>query len=348
MKTEHAVHVGDSRELDGVADESVHLVVTSPPYPMIEMWDAPFSKLDPAIGDALDAGDGRAAFDAMHEQLAAVWREVARVLVPGGIACVNVGDATRKIGGSFRLFSNHARNIEWFTGNGFQALPDMLWRKPSNRATKFMGSGMVPPNAYATLEHEYVLPFRKGDSRRTFEPGLDRRYESAYFWEERNRWFSDLWEDVAGVDQTLSDGGDALRERSAAFPLAVPHRLVNMFSVYGDTVLDPFWGTGTTSVAALLAGRNSVGSELDPAFVPAFEERLEGIEERSRERNERRIEDHREFVAETDKELGYEAEHYDFPVVTKQERGVRLYSVADVTGADGEYAATHRPFEPSP
>lgn len=345
MQTEHAVHVGDSRDLSGIADESVHLVVTSPPYPMIEMWDGPFADLDPAIGEALDAGDGRAAFDAMHDRLAEVWREVRRVLVPGGIACVNVGDATRKIGGSFRLFSNHARTIEWFTANGFQALPDVLWRKPSNRATKFMGSGMVPPNAYATLEHEYILPFRKGDSRRSFEPRADRRYEAAYFWEERNRWFTDLWEDVTGVEQTLSDGGDDLRERSAAYPVDVPLRLINMFSVYGDTVLDPFWGTGTTSLAAMLAGRNSVGSELDPAFVSVFDDRLTDVAARSRELNEARLADHREFVAGTEKELKYDAEHYEFPVVTKQERRLRLYTVTDVTGGDREYVATYRPFE---
>ena len=345
MQTEHAVSVGDSRDLGGVADESVHLVVTSPPYPMIEMWDDAFADLDPDIGDALVAGDGRAAFDAMHEQLAAVWREVRRVLVPGGIACVNVGDATRKIGGSVRLFSNHARPIEWFTDNGFQALPDVLWRKPSNRATKFMGSGMVPPNAYATLEHEYILPFRKGDSRRSFEPRSDRRYESAYFWEERNRWFTDLWEDVAGAGQALSDGGDDLRERSAAFPVDVPLRLIRMFSVYGDTVLDPFWGTGTTSLAAMLAGRNSVGSELDPAFVSVFDDRVADVAERSRDRNETRLADHRRFVAETDKELAYDAEHYDFPVVTRQERRLRLYAVEDVTRDGRTYAATYRPFE---
>lgn len=342
MKTEHAVHVGDAGDLAAVADDSVHLVVTSPPYPMIEMWDDLFADASDAVAAALDAGEGRSAFRAMHEHLATVWEEVARVLVPGGIACVNVGDATRKIGGSFRLFPNHARVIEWFTGHGFQALPDVLWRKPSNRATKFMGSGMVPPNAYASLEHEYILPFRKGSSRRSFEPGLDRRYESAYFWEERNRWFSDVWEGVRGVGQSL--GNDDLRERSAAFPLAIPYRLINMFSVYGDTVLDPFWGTGTTSVAAMLSGRSSVGYELEPEFTTVFGERLSGLPERSRRVVGERLDDHREFVAETDTELRYDATHYDFPVVTKQERDVRFYAVDSVAEEAGRYVVEHRPF----
>ena len=189
MATTHRVTVGDAREL-ALPDESVELVVTSPPYPMIEMWDDLFADLVPAAGEALDSGDGEAAFEAMHDALDAVWTELERVLVPGGIACINVGDATRTVGGRFRVYPNHARITDAFEGLGFDPLPDVLWRKPANSAAKFMGSGMVPPNAYVTLEHEYVLVFRKG-ARRSFEPGSTRRYESAFFWEERNRWFTD-------------------------------------------------------------------------------------------------------------------------------------------------------------
>jgi len=170
---------------------------------MIEMWDDLFCSLDPAIGPALGDGDGRRAFELMHDALAAVWAELDRVLVDGGIACVNVGDATRTLDDSFRVYQNHARIIEAFDGLGFEPLPEILWRKPTNAAAKFMGSGMIPPNAYATLEHEYVLVFRNGSERRSFEPGADRRYESAYFWEERNEWFSDLWTDVRGTLQEL-------------------------------------------------------------------------------------------------------------------------------------------------
>ena len=347
MNSTHEVIVDDARDLDGIADDSVELVVTSPPYPMIDMWDSLLAELNPEIADALVDGDGNRAFDLMHTELDAVWAEIERVLVPGGIVIVNIGDATRKIGGSFRQFPNHSRIVDWFTTSGFHALPDVLWRKPSNRATKFMGSGMVPPNAYATLEHEYLLTFRKGERRR-FEPGLDRRYQSAYFWEERNVWFSDIWTDIQGAGQNL--GHDDLRERSAAFPFEVPYRLINMYSVYGDTILDPFWGTGTTSVAAMVAGRNSIGFELREDFVSVFDDRVEQVGDLSRSIIEGRIDAHSEFVAERyskDDPPAYEANHYDFSVVTQQERDILFYEVESVQ-ADGEgtYLAEHEPYIP--
>jgi len=257
METRHRVVTGDARCLDLPAD-SVELVVTSPPYPMIEMWDDTFAALDAGIEAALDDGDGDRAFALMHDVLDAVWAEVERVLAPGGIACINVGDATRTLGEDFRCYPNHAEVTNRLTARGLGSLPDLVWRKPANSAAKFMGSGMLPPNAYPTLEHEHVLVFRNGGTR-PFPAGDDRRYESAYFWEERNEWFSDLW-DVRGQAQDLEAG---LRERSGAFPFTVPYRLVSMFSVYGDTVLDPFLGTGTTTLAAAVAGRNSVGYERD-------------------------------------------------------------------------------------
>ena len=265
MQTSHHIVVDDSRELSHVATDEVELVVTSPPYPMIEMWDGLFDELNPEIGAALDAGDGRTAFDLMHAELEAVWSELRRVLVDGGILCINVGDATRTVADSFRVYPNHARVTESLEALGFEPLPDILWRKPTNSAAKFMGSGMLPPNAYATLEHEYILIFRNGTTARTFPPGSERRYESAYFWEERNEWFSDVWTDIRGTLQSLDNG--ELRDRSAAYPFEVPYRLINMYSVYGDTVLDPFWGTGTTSLAAMIAGRNSIGYELQEEFV---------------------------------------------------------------------------------
>ncbi|QSW99095.1 DNA-methyltransferase [Haloterrigena alkaliphila] len=349
METIHRAFVGDSRDLEAIDDASVDLVVTSPPYPMIEMWDDLFTELDPAVGDALEAGDGRAAFEAMHAQLELVWDELERVLVDGGIACLNVGDATRSVDGSFRVYANHARVLEAFESRGFDPLPDVLWRKPANSAAKFMGSGMIPPNAYVTLEHEYVLVFRKGGESREFEPGADRRYEAAYFWEERNRWFSDVWTEVRGELQDL--GSDDLRDRSAAYPLEIPYRLICMYSAYGDTVLDPFWGTGTTTLAAMCAGRHSVGSELEAAFVERFTDSLDQVPGLSRSVGRARLERHREFVArrrEEGKAFEYQATHYDTPVVTKMEREIRLREVESIdaveNGTGYEYRAEHAPL----
>jgi DNA modification methylase len=345
METTHRVHVGDARSMAEIEDDSVELVVTSPPYPMIEMWDDLFSDLDPTVGDHLDAGDGEAAFERMHRVLDDVWTEVGRVLVEGGIACVNVGDATRKVDESFRVYPNHSRIVTAFEELGFDPLPEILWRKPANSAAKFMGSGMLPPNAYVTLEHEYVLVFRNG-TRREFEPGAERRYESAYFWEERNRWFSDVWTEIRGELQSLDRG--ELRERSAAYPFEIPYRLTNMYSVYGDTVLDPFWGTGTTSLAAMVAGRNSVGYELDEAFAGVFEERVPAVPGMSRDVVGARLDDHREFVAErrdAGEAFEYEADHYDVPVTTKQEESIRFYAVAGVRETEHGYRAVHEPVD---
>ncbi|MFC3958493.1 DNA-methyltransferase [Halovivax cerinus] len=349
METTHRIVVGDARSLDSIDDESVELVVTSPPYPMIEMWDDLFAELDPAIGSALDEGDGREAFDLMHDQLGRVWDEVERVLVDGGMACINVGDATRSVDDRFRVYQNHARVTADFESRGFDPLPDVLWRKPTNSAAKFMGSGMLAPNAYVTLEHEYVLVFRKGAESRSFEPGADRRYEAAYFWEERNRWFTDLWTDLTGELQTLPDEGE--RERSAAFPFELPYRLCCMYSVYGDTVLDPFWGTGTTSLAAMCAGRSSVGVELDEGLLDVFAERVASVRSMAADVGRRRLDRHREFVSErraSGESPAYDARHYDFPVTTKQERNLLLYDVESVeratTPAGRRYRLTHEPL----
>ena len=347
METEHRVVVGDARELSALDDDSVDLVVTSPPYPLVEQWDETFAALDPAVEDALAAGDGERAFEAMHGVLDSVWAEVVRVLADGGIACVNVGDATRSVDGEFRLWPNHTAVTRRLRARGLSSLPGLLWRKPTNSPTKFMGSGTLPPNAYPTLEHEHILLFRNGSTRR-FPPGDDRRYESAYVWEERNEWFSDCWE-IPGEDQAL--GEDPARERSAAFPLAVPLRLIRMFSTHGDTVLDPFWGTGTTTAAAMVAARNSVGYELDAGFRTAFEETVETVPTLSTDLATERLAAHREFAADraaAGDPPGYEAEHYDFRVVTKRERRIRLYTVEDVRATDADattrYVATHGPY----
>lgn len=245
--------------MEAVEDGSVHLVVTSPPYPMVEMWDGLFGRM------------GCRSYDEMHGYLAAVWSECYRVLCDGAIACVNIGDATRSVNGSFRLYPNHARTIETFERLGFSTLPYILWKKPTTKPKykgkgAFLGSGFLPPNAYVTLDCEYILLFRKGGLRR-FPANDAVRRASRLTKEERDRWFTQIWE-VAGARQSLRD------RRAGAFPEEIPRRLVRMFSVVGDTVLDPFLGTGTTAAVAAELGRNAVGYEVDPTLLPLLRERL--------------------------------------------------------------------------
>lgn len=246
------VHLADARDMGALAEGSVALVVTSPPYPQVAMWDAAFE------------GMGARDWEGQHGVLDAVWSQVARVLMPGGIACVVVGDALRKVDGNFQLLPNHARVMDAFARLGFVALPYILWKKPTNRPNAFLGSGFLPPNAYVTLDCEFILVFRKGRLR-AFPPKDWRRAASRYTKAERDRWFSQVWE-LRGARQRQAGVG----RRTAAFPPEVPARLVRMFSVQGDLVLDPFAGTGTTLAQALRAGRRAVGFEVDPALRGAI------------------------------------------------------------------------------
>jgi DNA modification methylase len=325
-------------------------MITSPPYPMIEMWDLLFSSLNDEIENALDEADGKRAFNAMHRELNKVWKEVARVLKPGAIACINIGDATRTIGKSFQLYPNHVKIINSFLNNEFIELPSILWKKPTNSPNKFMGSGMLPPNAYATLEHEYILIFRKGDSRREIEPKSENRYNSAFFWEERNSWFSDIWEDIGGTSQKLQNiikTPNLLRKRSAAFPLELPYRLINMFSIYGDLILDPFWGTGTTSLAAIISARNSIGYELNAEFLRIFEENIKQITQLNSSINQERITNHIKFIkkyCKMGKTIKYNSIFNDFPVITKQEEKILFYMVKSYDENQNKFIFKHEKY----
>jgi DNA modification methylase len=243
-----------SSEKMALPDESVQLVATSPPYPLIEMWDGLF-----------EAWTGAAAteprfYQACHDALSRVWGECARVLVPGGIVAINVGDATRTIGGSFKLFPNHVDVTVACVRAGLTPLVPILWKKPTNKPNAFLGSGFLPTNAYVTLDCEHVLLFRKGEPR-AFPPKDLMRYGSEMSKAERDAWFTQIW-DFRGTSQERTD----LARRSAAFPEELPYRLVRMFSVLGDVVLDPFAGTGTTLRVALREGRGAVGFETEPAL----------------------------------------------------------------------------------
>jgi modification methylase len=246
--------------MPGVDPRSVHLVVTSPPYPMIPQWDALFERL------------GARDYDAMHRLLGEVWRRCRDVLVPGGLLAVNVGDALRSRDGEFRLWPNHARITETCAALGFRPLPYLLWKKPTNRPNAFLGSGFSPPNAYVTLDCEFILLFRNGGLRR-FPAGDAVRAASRYTRAERDAWFSQIWGDVRGVRQ------DAVGGRTGAFPTEIPARLIRMFSCAGETVLDPFAGTGTTLWEAARLGRSSIGVEIDPTLAAALRTKADRWEE---------------------------------------------------------------------
>ncbi len=243
--------LGDARRMEGILNRSIALVVTSPPYPMIPQWDRLFLSL------------GARTYPQMLQVLADAWAECRRVMIPGGILAINVGDALRSVDGEFRLWPNVAETTVAASEAGFSPLPYILWKKPTNKPNAFLGSGFLPPNAYVTLDCEFVLLFRNGPLRR-FPPHDASRAASRFERTERDRWFSQVWSDVRGTRQDGRGG------RTGAFPSAIPERLIRMFSVVGDTVLDPFAGTGTTLWTAARWGRHAIGVERDPATFRAL------------------------------------------------------------------------------
>lgn len=331
LSTQHHIYFEDSRKLKELKNNSINLVVTSPPYPMIEMWDEVFCSMNPEISKALKNNDGKLAFELMNNELDKVWDECFRVLKDGGVLCINIGDATRTINKNFQLFSSHSRILNYCLKKDFHNLPNIIWRKTTNSPNKYMGSGMLPVGAYVTLEHEYILIFRKG-YKREFNSIDDKklRRKSAFFWEERNKWFSDVWFDLKGISQKLNDTG--VRERSAAFPFELVYRLINMYSVIGDTILDPFLGTGTTILASIVTGRNSVGVELEKNFLSLITKTINESVSMSKKIYSERVYQHLNFIEERgkDKDVKSKNKNYKFGCVSQQETDIEFYIVKDL------------------
>ena len=326
MKTEHRIIMGASQKMSALPDNSIQLVVTSPPYPMIAMWDEQFIQQNPAIKTELENAP-QAAFEHMHQLLDQVWANCVRVLAPGGFLCINIGDATRTINGLFQLYNNHSRIISACTRMGLTGLPSIIWHKATNSPNKFMGSGMLPCGAYVTLEHEYILIFRKGQKRVYTHPDTQAlRTASAYFWEERNRWFTDIWE-IPGTEQTLAS--NEARARSGAYPMEIPYRLIQMYSQQGDTVLDPFLGTGTTQLAAMISYRNSIGFEMEQGLKSTLTQNLTQL--RVDDANaiiKKRFDNHIRYAKEREqkgKPMKNNHARWKMKVMTQQETAISWY-----------------------
>lgn len=348
LKTTHRILRGSAHNMESINDSSIALVATSPPYPMIAMWDDIMSAQNKKIKTSLNNEDGKMAFELMHQELDKVWKEVDRILIPGGFACINIGDATRTLGGQFQLYPNHSRIISAFAKLDIPNLPNIIWRKQTNAPNKFMGSGMLPSGAYVTLEHEWILVFRKG-GKRIFKNDTDklRRQQSAFFWEERNKWFSDLW-DLKGTKQAITKSES--RARSAAYPLEIPHRLIQMYSLYGDIVVDPFGGTGTTTIAAISAGRSSVSYDIDDAFVRLMDENISQLDSSFYSSLiTARLDRHDSFIRDREadpkkSEIKYKNEFINRKVMTKQEINMQLLTPIDIQKYKDGFEINYTPY----
>ena len=250
MTTFHRLINGDSRDLSLLDDASIHLVVTSPPY-----WNLKRYNENPdQLGHIQD-------YETFLLELEKVWRHVYRVLVPGGrLVCV-VGDVcvARRDFGRHLVFPLHADICVICRRIGFDNLNPIIWHKIANAShevengSKFLGKP-YEPNAIIKNDMEFILMQRKPGGYR--KPTNAQREASRIGKEDFDRWFQQIW-NITGA---------STKQHPAPFPLELATRLVRMFSFTGDTVLDPFCGSGTTMIAALRAGRNSIGVDIDPDY----------------------------------------------------------------------------------
>jgi len=258
--THHRLILGDARHMVELEDESVALTVTSPPYWTLKKYPAHPGQL----GDLDD-------YELFQKELTRTWDECYRVLLPGGRLCINVGDValSRRKHGRHRVIPLHADILLRAQEAGFDSLTPIFWWKRTNMKTEMTREGSYflgkpyEPNGIIKSEVEYILLLRKpGDYRK---PTDEQRELSRIPREDYHAWYRAVWTDIGGAS-TVS--------HPAPFPITLANRLIRMFSFVGDTVLDPFNGSGTTSLAAAKAGRSSVGYDIEPSYLDLAEKRL--------------------------------------------------------------------------
>lgn len=255
----HVIVEGDARDLSFIASESVHLICTSPPYGSLKEYP-----------DHADQLGNMPDYDEFLDELDRVWAECLRILVPGGrVACV-VGDVciSRRKGGRHYVLPLSADIQVRARQLGFDNLTPIRWLKVANmkleasKSGRYLGKPNLP-NGIIKNDLEHILFLRKPGGYR--KPTSEMEAASRIETDEYIRYFRPVWEDVRG---------QLRRDHPAPYPVEVPLRLIKMFSFAGDTVVDPFAGTGTTAIAAMETDRNSISVEIDPTYVASMESRL--------------------------------------------------------------------------
>lgn len=258
--THHRLALQDARLISGIAPESVHLVMTSPPYWTLKEY----RESEGQMGSISD-------YEQFLSELEKVWRHCFHALVPGGRLICVVGDvclSRRKNNGRHTVVPLHASIQEQCRKIGFDNLAPIIWYKISNAAyevengSSFLGKP-YEPNAVIKNDVEYILMQRKPGGYRS--PSVHTRVLSVISAENYQKWFQQIWNGVTGA---------STREHPAPYPMELAERLVRMFSFVGDTVLDPFMGTGTTTVASARWGRNSIGVEIDEHYFNLAQRRI--------------------------------------------------------------------------
>ena len=255
--SDHKIIIGDSRRMDAVDDESVHLVVTSPPYWQLKDY-----------GPEQQIGYNDSYQDYVNN-LNLVWNECFRVLHKGCRLCINIGDqfARSVYYGRYKIIPIRTEIIKFCETIGFDYMGAIIWQKVTTCNTTggatIMGSFPYPRNGIVKLDYEFILIFKKLGK----PPKVSKQIkeQSKLSKEEWNRYFYGHW----------NFSGEKQNQHLAPFPEELPKRLIKMFSFVGDTILDPFLGSGTTSLAALNLSRNSIGYEINPEYQGTIKERLQ-------------------------------------------------------------------------
>lgn len=256
IKTEHKIIIGDSRIMKEVKDESVHLIITSPPY-----WQLK----DYGNGSQIGYND---SYEEYINNLNLVWNECHRVLHKGCRLCINIGDqfARSVYYGRYKVIPIRTEIIKFCETIGFDYMGAIIWQKVTTCNTTggatVMGSFPYPRNGIIKIDYEFILIFKKLGQPPVVSK--DIKEKSKLSLEEWNEYFSGHW----------NFSGEKQDKHLAMFPEELPKRLIKMFSFVGDTVLDPFLGSGTTSLAAKNLNRNSIGYEINGKFLPIIKDKL--------------------------------------------------------------------------
>src|SRR2546425_2015204 len=260
VPTLHSLYHGDARNMQRLREESVHLVLTSPPY-----WT--LKEYRPSEGQLGHVED----YDQFLQELDKVWKQGFQALVPGGRLICVVGDvclSRRENGGRHTVVPLHSSIQEHCRKLGFDNLAPIIWHKISNAAYEVEGGSTFlgkpyEPNSVIKNDIEFILMERKPGGYRA--PDISTKVLSVISAENHKKWFQQIWTGVTGA---------STKQHPAPYPLELAERLVRMFSFVGDTVLDPFMGTGTTTVAAAKWGRNSIGFEVDEHYYKLAQRRI--------------------------------------------------------------------------
>lgn len=262
LPTHHELYQGDARDLSMLDERSLDLVVTSPPYFNLKDYENGTGGED-QLGDINDYRD-------FNDQIDEVWRQCYEKLSPGGRLCVVVGDVLRSRSehGRHRVLPLHATIQERCTDIGFDNLAPIIWYKIGNASLEAGGNARFlgkpyEPGAVVKNDIEYILLFRKPGGYRS--PSIEERILSTIEADQHQQMFRQLWDDITGAPQD---------EHPAPYPAELAERLIRMFSFVGDTVFDPFAGTGSTAVGASRCGRNSISVELEEEYVDIAEQRI--------------------------------------------------------------------------